>query len=257
MHPILFRIGSFPVATYALLALVGLVSGCAVFSWLAARDGRSRLTFLDMGVGAFLVALLSSKIFGAVLDYDADRPWESIRLVLRYGGHYYIGVIAGVTFLAFAFRRHGVPLGTGLDYLAPALSLAHAFGRIGCFFAGCCFGSACAAPWAVTFTSADAVTGVPRGVPLHPTQLYEAGAELLIFGVLLWKMIAHRGRPGTTFLTYLLLYGIARFAIEHFRADERGSFLGMPTSMPLALGSAVAAGALLLVLAQRRKAAGA
>lgn len=256
MHPILFRIGDFPIGTYALMAMLGLAATTLVFSWLAARDGRDRMVFVEIALWAFVIGLGSAKIFGAAVAFDAERPWESVRHVLRYGGHYYIGVIGAVGFLVLIFRRMRVPLATGLDWLAPALALGHGIGRIGCFLAGCCYGKPCDLPWAVTFTDEAArLAGTPLGVPLHPTQLYESGAEILIAGILLWKHLRDRGRPGTTFLWYVVLYGSVRFIVEFLRDDPRGTFVGMPTSQPLAIASAVVAGCLLVILASSGKGA--
>ena len=80
-------------------------------------------------------------------------------------------------------------------------------------------------PWGITFTDpfAAANVGTPLGVPLHPTQLYEAGAELLILMVLLGTERKGRPFPGRTFWLYLLLYAISRFIIEFYRGDPRGS----------------------------------
>ena len=99
-------------------------------------------------------------------------------------------------------------------------------------FAGCCFGKPTNVPWAITFTDpfANANVGTPLNVPLHPTQLYEAGAELLILGVLLFT--EKKGRPfaGRTFWLYMLLYAISRFIIEFYRGDDRGMVFGFSTS---------------------------
>jgi phosphatidylglycerol:prolipoprotein diacylglycerol transferase len=88
-------------------------------------------------------------------------------------------------------------------------------------------------PWAITFTdpAARANVGTPLGIPLHPTQLYEAGAEALILALLL--VFERRGRPfpGRTFWSYMLLYGVSRFVIEFYRGDTRGMvFDTLPTS---------------------------
>jgi len=79
------------------------------------------------------------------------------------------------------------------DVFAPAIALGHGIGRLGCFSAGCCWGVLCHRPWAVTFTNpvSNRLVGVPLGVPLHPTQLYEACAEFAIFGILYWRI----GKP--------------------------------------------------------------
>src|SRR5205807_3529003 len=86
--------------------------------------------------------------------------------------------------------------------------------------------------WTVTFTDpfAAANVGTPLGVPLHPTQLYEAGAELLILIVLLTTEKKGRSFPGRTFWLYMLLYAISRFIIEFYRGDERGNVGALSTS---------------------------
>lgn len=121
-------------------------------------------------------------------------------------------------------RRHKMPLWTTTDVFAPGIALGHIVGRLGCLLAGCCFGKPADVAWAITFTdpAAMANAGTPLGVPLHPTQLYDAGAEALILIFLL--VFERRGRafPGRTFWSYMLLYGASRFIIEFYRGDNRG-----------------------------------
>lgn len=251
MHPVLFEIGGFAVGTYALFALAGLVAGVALFAWLGAREGHDRWLFVEMGLWAFIIAITASKAFAVVVDFDPSAPWESIVQAVRFAGHYWVGFLAGSTYLLIDLRRRGVGIGPGLDALAPALALAHGLGRIGCFFAGCCYGTACEAPWAVTFPSNE-ITDVPVGVPLHPTQLYEAGVELVLCVVLLVAHLRWRRFAGQTFGTYVLLYGVARFILEEFRADDRGVLvLGLSTTQALLLPTMAAAAAVMVVLWRR------
>jgi phosphatidylglycerol---prolipoprotein diacylglyceryl transferase len=120
--------------------------------------------------------------------------------------------------------------------------------------AGCCYGTPTDVPWAVTFTNPLAASnvGTPLGVPLHPTQLYDAGAELLILVILL--VTERRGRPfeGRTFWLYMLLYGISRFIVEIFRGDDRGMVLGVSTSQFVSILVVPLAIAMLLRLRSRR-----
>jgi phosphatidylglycerol:prolipoprotein diacylglycerol transferase len=118
-----------------------------------------------------------------------------------------------------------MPLWTTTDVFAPGIALGHVVGRLGCLMAGCCFGRPTSVPWAITFHDSLAA-GPPLGVPLHPTQLYEAAAEALIFVVLL--ALERRGRSfaGRTFWAYMLLYAVSRFAIEFYRGDDRGMIFG-------------------------------
>jgi len=125
---------------------------------------------------------------------------------------------------------------------------------LGCFAAGCCYGKATTVPWAVVFTdpAAAANVGTPLGIPLHPTQLYEAGAELLILGVLLAAERRGRGFPGRTFWAYMFLYAVSRFIIEFFRGDERGMVFGtISTSQFISLLIVPVAVVMLLYLSRR------
>jgi phosphatidylglycerol:prolipoprotein diacylglycerol transferase len=126
-----------------------------------------------------------------------------------------------------------MPVWTVTDVFAPGIALGHVVGRLGCLFAGCCFGKPTTMPWGITFHSEFAAqnVGTTLGIPLHPTQLYEAGAELLILGLLLWT--EKKGRPyaGRTFWSYMLLYGVSRFIIEIYRGDSRGTVEFFSTSL--------------------------
>ncbi|HET6957006.1 MAG TPA: prolipoprotein diacylglyceryl transferase family protein, partial [Vicinamibacterales bacterium] len=130
------------------------------------------------------------------------------------------------------------------------IALGHVVGRFGCTFAGCCFGKPTNVPWAITFTDPFAASnvGTPLGVPLHPTQLYEAGAELLILIFLLTTEKLGRKFPGRTFWLYMLLYSISRYIIEFYRGDERGTVGPFSTSQFISLLLAPLAIAMLLYL---------
>jgi phosphatidylglycerol:prolipoprotein diacylglycerol transferase len=130
-----------------------------------------------------------------------------------------------------------MPFWTTCDAFAPAIALGHVTGRLGCFAAGCCYGKPGNVPWAVVFTNpaAAANVGTPLGIPLHPTQLYESGAELLILIVLLATERRGRPFPGRTFWLYMILYGVSRYIIEFYRGDPRGVIFGVSTSQFISL----------------------
>jgi len=137
---------------------------------------------------------------------------------------------------------------------APGIALGHVIGRFGCFFAGCCYGRPTTMPWGITFTDpfAAANVGTPLGVHLHPTQLYEAGAELIILlGLLLTEK---KGKPfgGRTFWLYILLYAISRYFIEYFRGDERGTVGMFSTSQFISILLTPLAIAMLVYLARAK-----
>jgi phosphatidylglycerol:prolipoprotein diacylglycerol transferase len=186
------------------------------------------------------------------LDYFLSQPGEILSLV-RAGGVFYGGLIAAVGVALWLVRRYELPMWTTADLFAPGIALGHVIGRFGCLLAGCCYGRPTSMPWAVTFTDpvAAANVGTPLGIPLHPTQLYDAGAELLILVVLLATERKGRPFPGRTFWLYILLYGISRFIIEFFRGDDRGMILGVSTSQFVSLVAIPLAVAVLLRLRNR------
>jgi phosphatidylglycerol:prolipoprotein diacylglycerol transferase len=128
--------------------------------------------------------------------------------------------------------KYKLPVWTTADLIAPGIALGHVVGRLGCLLAGCCYGKPTGVAWAITFTDpvASVNVGTPLQIPLHPTQIYDAGAELLILFVLL--LTERRGRPfpGRTFWLYMLLYAISRYVIEIYRGDPRGIIIGLSTS---------------------------
>ncbi|MBW2099219.1 MAG: prolipoprotein diacylglyceryl transferase, partial [Deltaproteobacteria bacterium] len=135
----------------------------------------------------------------------------------------------------------------------PSLALGHFFGRLGCFSAGCCYGKLPDLPWAVTFTNPDSLA--PLGVPLHPTQLYSAANNLIIFGfLLLFKRI--KKFEGQLFWIYVLLYGITRSIIEIFRGDPRGGVLFGILSVSQTIGAAMSIIAVFMLVVLGRRAAG-
>jgi phosphatidylglycerol:prolipoprotein diacylglycerol transferase len=163
-----------------------------------------------------------------------SNPRELLTLA-RSGGVFYGGLILAVVVALIYIRRIGLPLWTTCDVFAPGIALGHVVGRFGCLFAGCCFGKPTSMPWGITFSDTFAATnvGTPLGVPLHPTQIYEAGAELIILIVLL--VTERKGRPfaGRTFWLYMLLYSISRFIIEFYRGDDRGNPIGFLSTSQL------------------------
>jgi phosphatidylglycerol:prolipoprotein diacylglycerol transferase len=151
-------------------------------------------------------------------------------------------------------RRYRLPMWTTADLFAPGIALGHVIGRLGCLLAGCCYGIPTNVPWAVTFTDPAAATnvGTPLGVPLHPTQLYDAGAELVILAYLLRTERRGTPYPGRTFWQYMCLYAISRFVIEFFRGDERGMAWGLSTSQIVSLAIVPLALFMLVRLRARR-----
>ena len=238
MYPELFSLGPITIYTYGVLLAASYLIGL----WLAMRRARqwgmdpSRV--LDLGIYIIIAALIGAKLMLLIVDFDqfSQSPSDLLSLA-RSGGVFYGGLILAVGVAFWYIIRHQLPLWTTCDVFAPGIALGHVTGRLGCLAAGCCYGKPADVPWAITFTNplAAANVGTPLGIPLHPTQIYEASAELLILILLL--ATERRGRPfaGRTFWSYMFLYAISRFVIEMYRGDPRGEILGVSTSQFISL----------------------
>lgn len=246
MHPILFEIGNWPVYSYGVLLAAAYLLALQLAVWRAKRRGIDPNRVMDLGIWIIIAALVGAKLLLIVVDWDYYRsnPREIFSLV-RSAGVFYGGlVVATITGLVL-IRRYKLPVWATADLYAPGIALGHVIGRMGCFFAGCCWGKPTDLPWGITFTNpaASINVGTPLNVALHPTQLYEAGAELIILTLLLATERKWKYFEGRTFWLYMLLYGITRFIIEFYRGDPRGMVMGVSTSqfvsvllVPLSIG---------------------
>jgi phosphatidylglycerol---prolipoprotein diacylglyceryl transferase len=225
MHPILFEIGGFPVYTYGLLLAAAYLLGLQFALVRGRARGLDPNRIMDLGIWIIVSALVGAKLMLVIVEWDTfDWSWQSLVNLFRSAGVFYGGLIAAVSVALWYLWRHRMPMWTVTDVFAPGIALGHVIGRVGCLLAGCCFGRQTDVPWAITFHDpfAGETAGTPLGVPLHPTQLYEAGAELLILGLLLFTERRGRPFPGRTFWSYMLLYAVSRFIIEFYRGDSRG-----------------------------------
>jgi phosphatidylglycerol---prolipoprotein diacylglyceryl transferase len=249
MYPRLFELGPITVYTYGVLLAAAYLLGLRFAMVRAKARGLDAVRVLDLGIYIIISALVGAKLLLLITDFRSFRadPRELLTLA-RSGGVFYGGLILAVIVALWYIRRAGLPLWTTCDVFAPGIALGHVVGRFGCFFAGCCYGKPTTLPWGITFTDpfAAANVGTPLGVHLHPTQLYEAGAEALILLGLLLTEKKGKPYPGRTFWLYILLYAVSRFIIEYFRGDERGTVGIFSTSQfislilaPLAIGMLV------------------
>ena len=141
---------------------------------------------------------------------------------------FYGGLFGGILGSLLGARLAKTKLVDFLNPVVPALPLAHAFGRIGCFCAGCCYGVPTSSCMGVVYE--HPIGGAPVGISLLPVQLFESGLNLLIF--LLLIVFSRKTKSKTLVLPlYIISYGCVRFFLEYYRYDAvRGSLLGLSTS---------------------------
>ncbi|HUS19718.1 MAG TPA: prolipoprotein diacylglyceryl transferase [Terriglobales bacterium] len=231
MHPHLLEFGRFAIPTYGVIAAAGLILGLLLNVRLAVRDGIDEDKTWNLGVIAIFSAIAGSKILFIITEEQYSlSDWRSLFSMsfLQSGGVYYGGLIGALLGAIWYMRRAQMPGLRTADAFAPGIAFGHGLGRLGCLAAGCCYGAQTDLPWAVIFTNPLAArgAGTPLDIPLHPTQVYEFMAEMVITSILL-LMWRHRRFPGQIFGTYCFLYGVARFFLEFLRGDPgRGSVFG-------------------------------
>jgi len=231
LHPILIDLGFFQLPTYGPLMVAALVTAMVLAIRQGKRAGLDSGRLLDFTTWLIIVALLGAKVLMVLTDWRTywERPSELVSLsTLRAGGVFYGGFIAAVFFAWWYVRVHELPRWKVFDAYAPSIVLGLGIGRLGCFAAGCDYGKPTESALGVIFTHplAQQVSGTPLGIRLHPTQLYETLACVLIFVVLMGRY-RQKKYDGQIFVWYLALYAVARFILEFWRGDrDRGFIFG-------------------------------
>jgi phosphatidylglycerol:prolipoprotein diacylglycerol transferase len=253
MHPVLFQIGSFTIGTYGLMIVIGLMSGLWLISRLARRRGLPVEFFQDLLFVALLSGFLGARLTYIGLNWG-DFLKNPLAMILSRSGFVFLGgFIAAVGACLWFTKKRGLPAWEVADLTAPGVALGHAFGRIGCFLAGCCHGVVCtpenhpllssiAASFPVVrqpdgeintmfnFAYGDQVSQgllsplADRTLPMLPVQLFESAGNFLICLTLVW-LWRRRKFSGEVAGGYLALYSVLRFVLEFWRGDaERGVF---------------------------------
>ncbi|MDE5896868.1 MAG: prolipoprotein diacylglyceryl transferase [Clostridia bacterium] len=214
------------VYPYSVFMVIGACVCLGVFAFLTVKRHRGCSDENAFAVEMLLIAMaaaLPDAIFFDALFKIADTGRFEIKGATFYGG--LIGALALYPLLLLLKRNRKVSVYDRLCDLAAGIPAGHCFGRIGCFFGGCCFGCPTNGAFGVVFPEGSIPYEFYGGaVKVHPTQLYEAALLLVLFAVL-----ALFGK-NRAFPAYLILYGAARFALEFLRADDRGAIFGIPLS---------------------------
>jgi phosphatidylglycerol---prolipoprotein diacylglyceryl transferase len=229
VYPELFKLGPFTIYTYGVLLAASYLLGLRLAMWRAKKWGLDPNRVLDLGIYIIIAALVGAKLLLLVVDFDQFKSPGDLLNLARLGGVFYGGLLLSVAVAFWYIARHQMPFWTTCDVFAPGIALGHVTGRLGCLAAGCCYGKPTDVPWAVVFTNplAAANVGTPLGIPLHPTQVYEAGASLIILVMLLATERRGRRFAGRTFWAYMFLYAVTRYIIEIYRGDPRGTVFGL------------------------------
>ena len=245
MYPVLFEIGGFEVTSFGVLIFLSFLTGAWILSLQLERRGMDPEIAWEVLAATAIAGVIGAKLYYMGLhwrDFVADPMGE---LTSRAGLVWYGGLIGGVTAFYWQVKRRGLPVATTFDAAAPALGLAYAVGRVGCFLVGDDYGLPTDSGVGVAFPqgSPPSTAGYFRSLgvdidpaladsavlAVHPTQLYEVAGGIAMFAIL-WTMSKRPLRPGQLFGAFLVLYGIERFLVEFVRAKGDRYVFGLTTS---------------------------
>lgn len=261
MYPVLFEfpawiplLGGEPVTSFGVMMFLAfLVAGIVVRHELERMEypGEKAWDFVFMAV---VGGIVGAKLYYVFLNYDRLAV-EGLSFVFSRGGMvWYGGFLAAAALVIWEARRSPIPVGRVADAAAPALAIAYAVGRVGCFLVGDDWGRPTDSWVGIRFPEGAPPTRVDiieqqfgiavdpalvekygDIVPVHPTQLYEVGMSTLIF-FLLWRLRGHRHSAGWLFMVWLALAGVERFVVEIFRAKDDRFFGALTLAQMISLG---------------------
>lgn len=223
MHSVAFQIGGFTIYWYGVLAALGFLTAFWTSSRRAVREGLPAEAVVDLAPWLIGGAIVGARVFYVLTHWDSDFAGQPIAKVFapRSGLVWYGGLIGASLATIFHARRVRISLWKLADVIAPSIALGHFFGRFGCLMTGCCYGRPTDLPWAIRFPS-DHWT---QGVPVHPTQIYEAVLNGLLY-VGLAALFRRKRFDGQIFAVYLISYALLRAFVEAFRGDYPVYYFG-------------------------------
>ncbi|MFH1018279.1 MAG: prolipoprotein diacylglyceryl transferase [Pseudomonadota bacterium] len=239
MWPALFHIGSFRVPSYGVMLGIGILLGIHLARRRALKENIDPALIESLAFWVVLMCVLGARFAYTFVEHSDYYPYHPIEFFYFWnGGLAFSGSLVAAVLTTWVFcRTHALSFWRAVDLLTPPVALGLVFGKLGCFLAGCCYGRVCDLPWGVTFNNPTSLAD-PKGLPLHPTQIYEAASWLLLFAVLSLFQRRSSRRPGEVFFLFGISYGIVRFFLEFLRADP--GYLGplttaQMTNIPLVL----------------------
>ncbi|MBC7329588.1 prolipoprotein diacylglyceryl transferase [bacterium] len=219
MYPIIFKIGPLAVRSWGTMLLIGFILGY----WLAIKRAEkysiSKSAILDLALYLLLAGIIGGRFVYVLLNlrFYFHNPIQIIA-IWNGGLSFYGSLGAGVLTAIIFARRRNVNFWQLADLLTPSLTLGYAFGRIGCFLNGCCYGVPTSLPIGVKFPT------VFPPEPRHPVQLYAFAANILFMFLLLWYD-KRKSAAGQTFALYMMLYAFYRSLAEILRKGATAEIL--------------------------------
>lgn len=223
MFPDIISIGGFTLKSYGLMAALGALAAIFIFDRNRSHAALSEKQATSIVIIAIIAGLLGARIYYIIQFYDTVFRFRSIWKMFKIwegGLVFYGGPVLALAAVFLYCRKEKLNFAAVLDICAPALAVAHALGRIGCFLNGCCCSTvACTAPWGVIYPESSDAYRTTGAVAVHPVQIYECCFELAAAIPLFF--LARCRRNGAAAGCYMIFYGIWRFCIEYLRNEPK------------------------------------
>jgi phosphatidylglycerol:prolipoprotein diacylglycerol transferase len=240
MYPKLFSIGNITIHTYGLFVAIGFLAGIYLAEKLASYRSLSRDFVSYIVTGCLITGLIGARLVYVLISLE-EYSGDILRIFMFWEGGlvFWGGILGGAAWVVYAALKMGYNVWSVGDVLAPGIALGHAIGRIGCFFAGCCYGKPTDLWCGIGFGHPETLAQ-PIGVQLHPTQLYSSIFLFLLSFILYRKLKSKKSRSASVFALYLIIFGIFRIIIENFRGDYRGlPFIGITPTQWIAIAGII------------------
>lgn len=243
----LLTIGGFTVHGYGLMIAIGVFAAYFIAEYRAGRKGMDKDNVFSLLMWALISGYIGSKLLFIITIFpEVIKDISALGDVLS-GWVVYGGIIGGAIGIWLMCRVKKVDFWQYIDLTAPSMAVAQGFGRIGCLFAGCCYGIQTDSAFAITFHNSQYA---PNNIPLVPTQIISSGLDFLNALLLFW-IDRNKKCEGQTMSWYLIFYSIGRFGLEYLRGDlDRGSVGILSTSQFISVFTLIA-GIVILVVRTR------
>lgn len=224
MRPVLFSIFGLKIYGYGVMMAVGIIAAVLLLSYRSKKIGYNEDSIINMIFLAVICGIAGGKIlFLITMLGNIIKEPSSIINMIRSGFVIYGAVIGGALGVLFYCRRKKWDFLKMADLIIPSVALGQAFGRIGCFLAGCCYGKPTTLPIGIVFKNSPFA---PNGVRLQPTELYSSAFDFFLTVVLLLYTKRNK-KNGRVFAMYMILYSVGRFIVEFLRGDNIRGFIGV------------------------------
>ena len=228
----LLQIGPFTVYGYGLMIAIGVLVAYSVGEYRAKKRGLDPDSLFWLTISCLIGGILGAKLLFILVEIKSIIANPKILLDVTHGFVVYGGIIGGIGVGYLFCKIKKLPFLKYFDLVMPSIAIAQGFGRVGCMFAGCCYGRETDSWFHVIYQTSDFA---PNGVALIPTQLIMAilnFAHFFILAYLAKKVVKHNGQVAGF---YLVFYSIGRFFLEYLRNDPRGEVKMFSTSQFISL----------------------